>query len=256
MVVAGIDIYANNAATTLTADIVTTPAAGTSESWLVASSATPLPQAVSGGMSWRAAISGPSGDPDPELVQVVGHPDGIHVQVLRGLEGSTIKTHSSGDTLRAVLTAEAVRGGVQYVAMTLVVAGFYQVETLIPLPPAINAGDDLCGSLAIGIPATVLAAGNAGQLSLFAPRLPADRVLTYGSATLFVSNAVGTEKLVLEYTSSTVLASHGGATVNFGAATVLETVGSDLSWDSGNLWVTTAAGGQFFVSALCYLSFV
>lgn len=93
--------FANNARTTLTAAIVTTPAAGTSEAWAVASTGGRFPT----GGQFRAVIVPAAGvDADPELVIVTAINDATHFQVTRGAEGSTVKVHANGDTLAVVVT--------------------------------------------------------------------------------------------------------------------------------------------------------
>jgi hypothetical protein len=51
---------------------------------------------------------GPATDTSPEIVWVTAIVDSTHVTVLRGMEGSTIKTHSSGDAFTHTLTAGAL----------------------------------------------------------------------------------------------------------------------------------------------------
>lgn len=97
-----VDLFGNNAATTLTVAVTTTPAAGTAETWAVASTAAPFPQIVSGQMF--TATVGPGTDLDREIVDVTAIATG-EVLVLRGAEGSTIKTHASGAAFTHVVTA-------------------------------------------------------------------------------------------------------------------------------------------------------
>lgn len=100
------ELSANNAFTTLTSAIATTPAAGTSEAWAVASTAAPFPQPVTGVTQFRAAVSPLSPvDTNPEILLVTAINDATHFQVTRGAEGSTVKTHASGDQLTCVQTS-------------------------------------------------------------------------------------------------------------------------------------------------------
>lgn len=79
-------------ATTLTSAVTTTPSQGAWETWNVASSA---PFAVNG-FARVGAVSDTTGDPDPEIVQIISKPSGTSIQVARGYSGSTVKTQLSG----------------------------------------------------------------------------------------------------------------------------------------------------------------
>lgn len=106
--------FADNATTALGAAIATTPAAGTSEAWLVTSTAAPMPAVTTGISQFIAVITpGPtnttfgiagSPDPTPEVVLITNTNNGTHFQVQRGY-GGTIKTHQSGDILTVVVSA-------------------------------------------------------------------------------------------------------------------------------------------------------
>lgn len=105
--------FADNASTTLTAAIATTPAGGTSEAWAVTATAA-LPSVATGTSQFIAVITpGPTNttfgsagapDPTPEVVLVTNTNDGTHFQLARGY-GGTIKTHQSGDILTLVVSA-------------------------------------------------------------------------------------------------------------------------------------------------------
>lgn len=105
------DLIANNAATTLAVHVLTTPAAGTAETWTLASTALPLPQITAGEM-YRVTV-GPATDTDPEIVWataiLVPGTNGT-VTVLRGQEGSTVKTHQAGDPFTNTVTAGYLTG--------------------------------------------------------------------------------------------------------------------------------------------------
>lgn len=106
--------FADNATTTLGAAIATTPSAGTSEAWLVASTAAPMPAVATGtSQAIGVLIPGPTNttfgsagapDPTPEIVLITNTNDGTHFQVQRGY-GGTIKTHQSGDILAVCASA-------------------------------------------------------------------------------------------------------------------------------------------------------
>lgn len=98
------DLFANVAASTLAATVSTTPAAGTSETWTLVSTAAPLPQAVSGTSMYRVTV-GPGTDSTPEVVWVIATLTSTTATVLRGMEGSTIKTHAIGDAFTHTVTA-------------------------------------------------------------------------------------------------------------------------------------------------------
>jgi hypothetical protein len=98
------ELFANNASTALTVAVATTPAAGTSETWTVTSTAAPFPQPSSGVSQFRATV-GPSTDTSPEIVIVTAVPSGTTWTVSRGAEGSAIKTHAIGDPVTMTFTA-------------------------------------------------------------------------------------------------------------------------------------------------------
>lgn len=107
-----LELFANNASTSLAGagqPWASAPAAGTSETWQVTNSGSPLPQPVNLTSQYRAAISPPAvaptlPDTNPEIVLVTSVPDSTHVVVTRGAESSTVKTHSSGDLLICIVT--------------------------------------------------------------------------------------------------------------------------------------------------------
>lgn len=100
-----IDVFANFAQTTLAAAVTTTPAAGTSETWAVASTAG-FPQIGTGGtQQFRLTVGQPT-DPSPEIVVCTAILSAGQITVLRGAEGSTVKTHLVGDPVYQTVTAE------------------------------------------------------------------------------------------------------------------------------------------------------
>ena len=101
------EVFANNASTVLTAAVTTTPAAGTSETWTVQSTAL-FSQIGTGGTQHFRATVGPSSDTDPEIVLVTEVASATSLVVLRGWEGSPIKTHNSGDPVAQTFTAGAL----------------------------------------------------------------------------------------------------------------------------------------------------
>jgi hypothetical protein len=106
------EVLANNASTTLNANVTTTPAAGTSEVWTVASTAL-FPQIGTGGTQQFRLTTGPSSDTDPELCICTQINSTTTITVLRGAEGSPIKTHAIGDPVIGTLT---VGGLLNYIA--------------------------------------------------------------------------------------------------------------------------------------------
>lgn len=98
------ETIANNAGTTLAAAVTTTPAAGTAEVWSVAATAS-FPQIGTAGNQQFRATCGPQSDTTPEIVIVTQILTATTMTVLRGAEGSTIKTHAAGDPLVNVITA-------------------------------------------------------------------------------------------------------------------------------------------------------
>lgn len=95
------DLNAQDQITTLTVAVATTPAAGTVETWTVASSAGYVfdtahgPFALSG--QYRSRV-------DNEYVTITAAPSGTTLTVVRGAEGSTTATHAVGAALAQVIT--------------------------------------------------------------------------------------------------------------------------------------------------------
>ncbi len=97
-----IDTLVNNASTTVSSGGTDAPAAGTSESWTVASS-TGFPAVTSGINQFR--IQDPAA---PSEIMIVTAISGTAWTVTRGAEGTTPVTHASGFTVDAVATAGAL----------------------------------------------------------------------------------------------------------------------------------------------------
>jgi len=96
-------VYGQDAFTQLTANITTTPAAGTSETWAVISTGLPWVQ-ITAGQQMPAMVAA-LGELSPEIVYITGIVDTAHFTVLRGQENTTPKIHYVGDTLGNNITA-------------------------------------------------------------------------------------------------------------------------------------------------------
>lgn len=90
--------FANDAVTTLSTAVTTTPAAGTSETWTVSSTAAPFPQSA----QFRIGI-------DNEICIVTAILNGTQWTVTRGAESSTIATHTAGTSVACVLTEASLQ---------------------------------------------------------------------------------------------------------------------------------------------------
>lgn len=101
------DVWANNASSYLTTAVTTTPTAGTSEVWDVAST-TSFPQIGTAEIKQFRLVVGPVSDTDPEIVLCTQIQGNTTLLVLRGAETSTIKTHSVGDPVIHVVTMNAL----------------------------------------------------------------------------------------------------------------------------------------------------
>jgi len=99
-----IDVLVNNAATTVSSGGTDAPAAGTSESWTVASSAE-FPAITTGVTQFRIQ------DPAlPAEIMIVTAISGTTWTVTRGAEGTAPVAHAGNFTVDAVATAGGVRG--------------------------------------------------------------------------------------------------------------------------------------------------
>ncbi len=101
------EVWANNAASTLSAAITTTPAAGTVETWSVASTSS-FPQIGTAATEQFHATVGPLSDLSPEIVICLAINSATSVNVSRGAEGSTVKTHALGDPFTHTVSAGAL----------------------------------------------------------------------------------------------------------------------------------------------------
>jgi len=119
-----IDVLVNNATTTVSSGGTDAPAAGTSESWTVASSAE-FPAITTGVTQFRIQ------DPAlPAEIMIVTAISGTTWTVTRGAEGTTPVAHAANFTVDAVATAGGVRG---YTAPSI---GWQPGATYqTPLPP-------------------------------------------------------------------------------------------------------------------------
>lgn len=101
-----IDVFGNSAQTPLTVAVTTAPAAGTSETWTVQSTAAPFPQ-LAAGQQFRCVVSppAPNQDANPEIIFVTATASATTFTVTRGAEGSAVKTHAAGDVLYHIVTA-------------------------------------------------------------------------------------------------------------------------------------------------------
>lgn len=102
------EVFANNASTVLTAAVTTTPAVGTSETWTVQSTAAPFPQIGTAGTQQFRLTAGPTSDNSPEIVICTAINTATTLTVLRGAEGSPVKTHNSGDPIALTLTRDSL----------------------------------------------------------------------------------------------------------------------------------------------------
>lgn len=112
----GLELFANQAQTTVSSGGTTAPAAGTSQTWTVASS--------SGFPAASSAASPPTffRITDPNLSSekiLVTNVSGTTWTVTRGAEGTTPVAHASGFTVQNVLTAAALEELVQMAAVGL-----------------------------------------------------------------------------------------------------------------------------------------
>jgi hypothetical protein len=102
----GTELFTNGGLTTVSSGGTTAPAAGTSESWTVASSST-FPAAVANGTQFRVI------DPDnPYEVMLVTNVSGTTWTVTRGWEGTPV-LHASGFTVLEVISAGLLSGFTQ-----------------------------------------------------------------------------------------------------------------------------------------------
>lgn len=94
-----------------------------------------------------------------------------------------------------------------------------------------------------------LAAGGTFSIRAKVTNRPTDAVLVVppGASELIVSNAAGTEKLAVENLETTL--ADGNTTLLLDGASIDEQIGTDLSVNGSNQ-VVSAAGGQFFVTAV------
>lgn len=97
-------LFSDNALTTLVTPVLTTPIAGTPETWNVVATAA-LPNVTNGMTQFTAVISPSVGfDSNPEVVLVTNTIDSVTFQVQRGY-GGTVKRHDIGDILKLVVDA-------------------------------------------------------------------------------------------------------------------------------------------------------
>ena len=153
-------LFSDFGTTALSADVTTTPAAGTVETWAVLSSAgsPPLPQ-IGAGQVYPAVIFNPVTDYTyPEIVLVESILSSTSLSVSRGYNG-VVKTHSNGDVLKVSIPAEYLNqlslGGFGLLALGTVTtssvlstqAGVYTIVTAtttandtcaFTLPPAVG----------------------------------------------------------------------------------------------------------------------
>jgi hypothetical protein len=100
------DLFANASGTPITvqATVSTTPAAGTSETWTLSSTTVGSFPQIQPGEQFQATI-GPASDTTPEMVTCTTILTGTTATVLRGAQGSTIKTHAIGDPFTPTIDA-------------------------------------------------------------------------------------------------------------------------------------------------------
>lgn len=109
---AALELFANQAQTTVTSGGATTPASGTSETWTVSSSSG-FPAAsstASPSTFFRICDANPSTSAEKIIVTNVS---GTTWTVTRGAEGTTSVAHTSGFTIQNVITAAALENLVQ-----------------------------------------------------------------------------------------------------------------------------------------------
>jgi microcystin-dependent protein len=99
-----IDIFTNAATAALSANVTTTPAAGTAELWTVNATGS-FPQIGTAEVFQFRATVNLLTDASPEIVIVQQINSATTMTVLRGAEGSPIKTHAVGDTVSLSITA-------------------------------------------------------------------------------------------------------------------------------------------------------
>src|SRR5260370_21667321 len=102
-----LEVFANNPSTTVSSGGTTAPAAGTAETWTVASSAS-FPAVKYGAQQFHVA------DPaQPSEMCAVQAVSGTTWTVMRGAEASPVSAHASGFTVVQVVTAGDL-AGLQY----------------------------------------------------------------------------------------------------------------------------------------------
>lgn len=238
------DLFSNNAATTLTAAITTTPTAGTTETWAVASTAAPLPQIV--GAQIYTVTVGLATETDREIVDVAVINSGTSLQVTRGAEGSTVKTHASGDPFTHVVTAAFLN---QLMSGLAVIQANFEINTAGPYNFAKSTYFSVQLNDVITVPAYSYQPGpimNGFDIAIV--NIPSSTDAFDLGVTVIVASLDGSNVIYLNALGN-VGAETSTAEITLADLAVGDgQVGFDLTWDS-EVGLSTTAGGVYGIVA-------